>query len=220
MTGHFDKNLNLRQLILDKRPQTILECGAGNGDCTRLLLHLKHWYDFDLMVISDKDIEDLSADPDIEWITGVSYREIKKLPDNSLGLVILDTDHNYWTLKQELEALIPKMEEGGLIVMHDVDDFYYSTGMGMSYWNDEPYPEKEIEGCAKLGGLGLCLIDFLSAYRGSFKLLRWIQEHHGCAVIEKKTITETQVIKPGSEPIFAKPQKQEDPNAVTPSLSR
>lgn len=201
MTGHFDKNLNLRQLILDKRPEVIVECGAGNGDCTRLLAHLKLWYPFDLYSITDKALDDID---EVDWKIGISYERLTEFQDGEIGLCILDTDHNYWTLIQELQALRPKMKEGGLIVMHDVDDFYHHTGLAMSYWDDHPYPEKEIMDSAKHGGLGLALIDFLAKYRGEFQLKHWTDAHHGCAVIEKKTITETQVIRPGTDPVFAK----------------
>lgn len=204
MTGHFDKNLNLRQIILDKRPQVIVECGAGNGDCTKLLAHLKWWYPFELISITDKRLdagEEWSLE--VDWKIGISYEKLKDFEDESIGLCIIDTDHNYWTLLQELQAVTPKMEEGGLIVMHDVDDFYHSTGLAMSYWNGNAYPEKEIMDHAKHGGLGLALIDFLAKYRGAFQLKQWTPEHHGCAVIEKKTVTETQVIRPGTDPVFA-----------------
>lgn len=202
MTGHFDKNLNLRQLILDKKPKVIVEIGAGDGACTRLLAFMKHYYPFTLKVISDKKIGGLDA----EFITGLSYDEIPKLEDNSLGLAIVDTDHNYWTVSTELETLRPKMEEGGLIVLHDVDTFYYDTGMGMGYWNEKPYPEKEILEQSNLGGVGLGVIDFLHRNRGEFKLVRWITEHHGCAVLEKKSVSATCVVRPGADPVFAPPK--------------
>lgn len=201
MTGHFDKNLNLRQIILDKRPEVIVECGAGNGDCTKLLAHLKWWYPFELYSITDKAIEGIE---EVEWKIGLSYVRLNEFEDDSIDLCIIDTDHNYWTLMQELHAAKPKMKEGGLIVMHDVDDFYHHTGMAMSYWNDEPYPEKQIMDANKHGGLGLALIDFLAKYRGDFQLKQWTPEHHGCAVIEKKTVLQTQVIRPGTNPVFAK----------------
>lgn len=201
MQGHFDRNLNLRNLILEKRPEVIVECGAGEGACTKLLAHLKWYYDFELNVISDKELPHIDG---VKWKTGISYEELGTFPDHSIGLCIIDTDHNYWTLRQELMAVSPKMEEGGLIVMHDVDEFYYDTGMGMSYWNDAPYPEKEIMDMAKMGGTGLCLIDFLGACRGSFKLIRWIPEHFGCAVIEKRTVEGTKIIRPGPGSVFAK----------------
>lgn len=202
MQGHFDRDLNLRALILEKRPKVIVEVGAGAGECTKLLAHLRYWYPFELHVISDKEIPSIEG---VQWKTGISYKELPKFPDNSIGLCIIDTDHNYWTLKQELLAVAPKMEEGGLIVFHDVEEFYYDTGMGMSYWNDEPYPEKEIMDSAKLGGVGLCLIDFLSNCRGTFKLVRWIPEHFGCAVIEKRTKEGTNILRPGPGSVFARP---------------
>jgi hypothetical protein len=203
MTGHFDTNLNLRALILKHRPKVIVECGAGNGDCTRLLSHMQLFYPFELHSISDKEL-DIEG---VNWHTGLSYKELLNFPDDSIGLCILDTDHNYWTLTEELKALTPKLVEGGLVVMHDVEEFYYDTGMAKSYWTSDPYPEREILACAKLGGLGLALIDFLHHHRGSFKLVRYIQEHYGCAVIEKKTVTDTKVVSPGNAPLFAKPQE-------------
>jgi hypothetical protein len=201
MTGHFDKNLNLRALILDKRPELIVECGAGNGDCTKLLAHLKLWYPFELVSITDKALDGIE---EVDWRIGLSYEKLKEFDDESIGLCIIDTDHNYWTLMQELAALAPKLKQGGLIVLHDVDDFYHHTGMAMSYWNDQDYPEKEILDHAKHGGLGLCLIDFLAKYRGDFQLKHWTDTHHGCAVIEKHHVEETKVIRPGPEPVFAR----------------
>lgn len=202
MQGHFDRNLNLRALILEHRPKVIVECGAGKGDCTRLLAHMQLMYEFELHSISDKELD---LDPAIHWHTGLSYEELTKFPDASIGMCIIDTDHNYWTLRKELMTVAPKMEEGGLIVMHDVEEFYYDTGMANTYWNDALYPEKEIRDMAKFGGVGLCLIDFLGACRVGFKLLRWIPEHFGCAVIQKRTITETRILTPGPGSVFARP---------------
>lgn len=205
MKSHFDHHLNLRNLILEKKPKVIVECGAGNGDCTRLIAHMQLMYPFEFHVISDKELD---MDNEIIWKTGISYKLLSDFEDNSIGLLIIDTDHNYWTLRKELEAAFSKMEEGGLIVMHDVDEFYHDTGMAMSYWDDSVYPEKEIKECANRGGLGLALIDFLSEARGSYKLIRYLPENYGVAVIERKTIKQTRMIQPGSNPTFAKPPKE------------
>lgn len=202
MTGHFFTNLNLQKLILERRPKVIVECGAGEGECTKLLIHLQRMYPFELSVISDKS---LGMQKEVTFYTGISYEVLKEFADNSIGMCIIDTDHNYWTLTQELLAVMPKMEEGGLVVMHDVETFYHDTGMGMSYWNEVPYPEEEIKKCVPMGGLGDALVDFLHHYRGTFKLLHWTPEHHGCAVIEKKTVSTTRVVMPGTQPVFAKP---------------
>lgn len=201
MHTHFFQNTNLRKIILEKRPEVLVECGAGNGDCTKLLAHLRNCYPFRLISITDKVIPDI---PGVEWQIGISYKKLKEFPDNSIGLCIIDTDHNFWTLEQELEVVKNKMVEGGLIVMHDVETFYHDTGMGMSYWDDSPYPEKEIMAKISSGGLADALLEFLVKYKGEYKLIAWSKESHGCAVIEKKTVTHTNLIQPGENPVFAK----------------
>lgn len=201
MTGHFDVHLKLRDIILAKRPSLIVECGAGNGDCTKLLAHMKIMYPFDLVSITDKELPYIE---EVEWKIGISYERLKEFEDGSIGLCIIDTDHNYWTLRQELDAVSPKMEEGGLVVMHDVDTYYHNSGMAMSYWNDQEYPEKKILECVAAGGLGDAVIDFLHQHRGEFKMVWWNPNHHGVAVLEKQTVKETFIIRPGTDPVFAK----------------
>lgn len=201
MQGHFDNHLHLRQIFLDKHPKRVVECGAGKGDCTRLIAALP--YPFEFHVISDNKIEGITPEP--FWHTGISYEVLEEFEPESLDLVIIDTDHNYWTLRKELNAVAPKMVEGGLIVFHDVEEFYHNTGMAMGYWDGHPYPEKQIQDHVNLGGVGLALIDFLHEQRGYFKLVRWIPEHYGAAVIERKTVTQAIVMMPGNKPVFAPP---------------
>lgn len=117
--------MNIRKLIHETRPELIVECGAGNGDTTRLLAHMLDNYPFELHVISDKVVPDM--DERIEWTIGLSYKVLKDFDDQSIGMCLIDTDHNFWTLNEELEAVRPKMKEGGLILMHDVWEFYHDT---------------------------------------------------------------------------------------------
>lgn len=205
MINHFDNFLNIRKLILERHPKLIVECGAGDGETTRMLAHMKWWYPFDLIAITDKALEGEEWMSEVDWQIGLSYQKLKEFENESIDLCFIDTDHNYWTLTQELTSLLSKIREGGLVVMHDVETFYHNTGMGMSYWNDQPYPETEIRECIKKGGLGDALIDFLHEYRGYFKLLRYDPNEHGMAVIEKKSVTQTAVITPGPKPVYAKP---------------
>lgn len=207
MINHFDQHLNIRKLILERRPKLIVECGAGDGETTRMLAHLKWFYEFDLVAITDKKLDSEEWMAEVDWRIGISYEKLKDFEDESIDLCFLDTDHNYWTLTQELEALIPKMIEGGIVVMHDVESFYHNTGMGLSYWNDQPYPESEIRAHIKDGGLGDALIDFLHRNRSCFKLRNYDPNEHGMAVIEKRTVTQTAVITPGPKPVYAKPQE-------------
>lgn len=211
MHNHFAKYLNLKQIILERKPQLIVECGAGSGDLTRLLASLLDTYPFELHVISDKAVDGLDAR--IRWHSGLSYEVLKEFSKDSIGLCIIDTDHNYWTLREELRALNDRIVEGGLIALHDVETFYHDTGMALSYWNDMPYPRQEIEAAANMGSLGDAMISFLASDHLHWKMLAYDRNSNGAAVLEKKTQTEFMVVVPGPGAGFA-PQLKEDIHAV------
>lgn len=204
MHTHFDQHINLRKLILEKRPGLIVECGAGNGECTRLLTHMHEAYKFNLVSITDKALDGIDG---VGWRIGLSYKLLKDFPDNSIGLCIIDTDHNFWTLREELLAVKDKMEEGGLIVLHDTESFYHDTGMAMAYWDGEPYPEKEILECASMGGVTDAMLAFLVAFKQNYKLHSYSKESSGAAVLERKTLKNAMVVRPGPDPVFAPPPK-------------
>lgn len=197
----------LEKIVLDKKPKMIVECGAGNGDLTRKLQGLLDVYPCEIHVISDKQVEGLDAR--IHWHTGLSYEVLKEFGDLSIDLCIVDTDHNYWTLREELRALDSRMAEGGLIALHDVETFYHDTGMALSYWNDKPYPRQEIEIMAQHGGLGDAMIMFLASDYMRWKLYAYNRNSHGAAILEKKTQTEFVIVVPGPGAGFAKKQKEE-----------
>ena len=185
MKEHFEQYLNLKQLLIDTKPKHVLECGALDGENTNNLISLMPELGFNLTVISD----DLPIDrcyEHINYLKGVSYLEFPKLADKSIDFCIIDTDHNYWTLQTELISLHPKLTDGALVVMHDVETFYYDTGVAEDYGDGTPYPQKLIEDTGlKAGGLGTALIDFLSTNRFNYRMVRWIPEGNGCAVIRK-----------------------------------
>lgn len=210
MHNHFSQHLNLKQIILERRPKVIVECGAGNGDLTRQLASLLDTYPFELHVISDKALEGL--DSRIQWVTGLSYEALASFPKDSIDLCIIDTDHNYWTLMREFAALFHRMKEGGLIAMHDVETFYHDTGMALSYWDGKPYPRQEIEKFAPYGGLGDALIEFLHLKKMFYKLLAYTSESHGAALIEKRTQTEFCIKVPGPGAGFAPQLDKEEKN--------
>jgi hypothetical protein len=205
--NHFDKHLNLKELILERKPKVIVECGAGNGDLTRKIAGLLDVYPFEFHVISDHKVEGL--DERINWIVGLSYEALRDFSDNSVDLCIIDTDHNYWTLREELRSLNDKITEGGLIALHDVETFYHDTGMACSYWNDKPYPRKEIEGMANQGSLGDAMLMFLISDTLHWKILAYDRHSHGAAVLERKTQSEFSIIVPGPGAGFAPKQQEE-----------
>lgn len=202
MHNHFDKHLNLKQIILDRKPKVIVECGAGNGDLTRKLSSLLDEYPFDLYVISDYPVDGL--DDRIRWINGISYEALKGFGDGTIDLCIIDTDHNYWTLMKELSELFNRMSEGGLIAMHDVETFYHDTGMALKYSNGMAYPQEEIEKFAENGSLGCALVDFLQIKKLNYKLFAYNRESHGAAIIEKRTVAGFTIFSPGDMAVFVK----------------
>lgn len=206
MHRHFDAYLNLRLWILSRKPKVIVECGAGNGELTRLLSEMLDTYPCELYVISDKEIEGL--DPRIKWKTGLSYESLNDFEDDSIGLCVIDTDHNYWTLMKEFAAVFNKIVEGGLIALHDVETFYHDTGMALSYWNGLTYPRAEIEEYAKYGSLGDAMIEFLHLKKMHYKLLAYSNESHGAALIEKRTQRIFNLFTPGPGAIFADQTKE------------
>lgn len=216
MRKHWDNHLSLRKVVLAHRPKVIVECGAGNGELTRLIAELLDFYEFEFHVINDKQIEGL--DSRIVWHKGLSYEKLTEFNPGSIGLCIIDTDHNYWTLMKELAAVFDKIEEGGLIALHDVDTFYHDTGMALSYSSGEPYPREEIEKLAPYGSLGDALIEFLHIKKMAYRLVRFVPESHGAALIERRTQTHFSIMIPGPQPVFA--EANSVPILADPPLTR
>lgn len=201
MHNHFDQYLNLKKWILERRPSVIVECGAGSGELTSKIASLMDVYPFEFHVISDKKVK--GTDPRIIWHEGISYKILPTFNDDSIGLCIIDTDHNFWTLIMELKEVFLKIKEGGLIALHDVYTFYHNTGMAMSYSNGEPYPKKEIEELSKYGGLTDALIEFLHQKKMDYRLLAFTHDSHGAALIERKTEPIFSICVPGEKPVYA-----------------
>lgn len=182
MKHHWNQYANIRKWLYKEQPKHVLEVGALEGENTENLKSLMSDIGYKLTVISD-DLE--MKDDGVTRIRGISYKEIEKLPDNSVDFVILDTDHNYWTMMVELVALKNKMRANGIIMLHDVDYYYYNSGISDYYADGTPYPKEEIEAHQRHGGMGNAVIDALSVLRTDYRLLLWIPDECGCAVLRK-----------------------------------
>jgi SAM-dependent methyltransferase len=194
MHQHFDKHLNIKQLILEEKPSFVVECGAGSGNCTDLLNDLQvetymsgRDFPFTLHVIND-DGPDFEP-PDygggyVDWSAGVSYLELEDFEDEGIDFCLIDTDHNYWTLDKELRVLARKMRPGGLVVMHDTEVYGHTHGQMFEYNVDVPYPYEEIKAC---GDRGLAMQDAIreSIVRGDFRVHAAVTESCGAMAIRK-----------------------------------
>lgn len=189
MRNHWEQGLCIKKMILEHKPSHILELGCLEGENTENLIKLAEEIDFKLTCISD-DLE--MKEDGVRRIRGISYKEIPKLEDKSIDFVLLDTDHNYWTMNQELTLLYPKLTYGALIVIHDVEYFYYNTGLaiaaeeGDSYADASEYPLNKIREFAEIyGGMSLAIIDWLHVNRFHYKLKTWDSTGVGICVLEK-----------------------------------
>lgn len=207
MHNHWSKGLNLEEIVLERKPKRIVECGAGEGALTRKIQELLDVYDFDYHVISDKKLEGL--DPRIHWHTGLSYEELPRFEDNAIDLCIIDTDHNYWTLMKEFAAVFHKISEGGLIALHDVETFYHDTGMALAYWDGKPYPRADIERFASWGSLGDAMIEFLHLKKMNYRLMAFTTESNGAALLQRCTQSMFSIVVPGPGAGFAPKLKEE-----------
>lgn len=180
MNNHFEINLCVRDMILDKRPKYIVELGAGDGQNTRQILSLRDIFPFKLTTISTgKCPPDIKHD-DFRWINGVSYVELWNIPEG-IELCSIDTDHNYWTLKQELNALKDKVAHDCLIVLHDTETYALHDGTQNSYDENRhvEYPSAIANSVKK--GLQAAIFEFLM--NSDFRLYKHTYESAGATAL-------------------------------------
>jgi cephalosporin hydroxylase len=191
MKNHFDKNINIKSLILQYRPRTILELGALFGENTVQILSLRNQYPFKMITISDgkmensfKEVQEASKYNDYIWVEGISYIKIPTILDKTIEFCSIDTDHNYWTLKTELTELIPKLANKSIIVMHDTNGL---DGMNpnQTYKCSEKYPAEDIQKCMEKGlTITHAIKEFLEKNE-EFKILRSSFESNGAIALAK-----------------------------------
>lgn len=177
MTHHFADYLNVKALIDQHNPSWILELGAGSGHNTRNLLDTGRR----VAVITDGRLPDGWESEvvlgNMQWICGISYLEIPKL-QQKVEFCVLDTDHNGWTLRREMEELEKVMAPGGIVCIHDTETFGNTNGVMQEYVCRVPYPAKEIEQCALLYG---------EAWkRDGWTLIRESKESNGAVALQWK----------------------------------
>ena len=128
MHHHFSRNLKVKGLIESSSPSLVVELGTGGGENTEQLALLSDKVGFDLIAIDVILPVSEYKHPKLRWLQGVSYVELGKMGDASVDFCVLDTDHNYWTLKKELEELRRVMTTGGIVAIHDTESYKNDNG--------------------------------------------------------------------------------------------
>jgi predicted O-methyltransferase YrrM len=131
--------------IVDRlRPRAILEIGSETGVFSDRLLAYCEENGAKLVTIdpapNPKLVEVATASDSIDLVIGLSIPYLEQHGTNA-ELVLIDGDHNYFTVKNELELIHASWQSAGssgVILLHDVG---FPCGRRDSYYAPEQIPE-------------------------------------------------------------------------------
>jgi Methyltransferase domain len=150
--------VNLAELIVPllnaAGARSVLEVGAYGGDLTGFLLEWAGRVDATVTAIDPMPQPALEAmaeqRPDLELVRETSVEALEHLP---LGdAVVIDGDHNYYTVSEELR-LVAKRSEGGLmplVILHDVG---WPHARRDAYYTPELIPDEYRQPIEENGGV-------------------------------------------------------------------
>jgi hypothetical protein len=131
-------------------PKFVLEIGAFRGDLTRELLAWAGAKGARVAAIDPDPLDELlelkQQHPELELVLETSHEALQHLalPD----AVIIDGDHNYYTLSEELRLIGEKADDGDLplLMFHDVS---WPHARRDTYWQPERIPEEHRQPLAR-----------------------------------------------------------------------
>ena len=157
--GHLGVALtNLAEILIPcldaVRARSVAEVGAYAGDLTRLLLDWAEPSGAKVIAIDPKpqrELEELYEQrPELELIREPSLAALRRieLPD----VVVIDGDHNYYTVSEELRLIAERAPHGvlPLFLLHDV---CWPHGRRDDYFEPELIPEERRQPIVPGGGL-------------------------------------------------------------------
>ena len=124
------------------QPRSIIEVGAYAGDVTRLLLDWAARSGAGVTAVDpapEEELVELAAErSELELIRETSHDALQALPRSDA--VILDGDHNYYTVREELRLIAERADgdELPLMLFHDV---CWPHARRDSYYTPEAIPE-------------------------------------------------------------------------------
>lgn len=115
MHKHFEKYLNVKKILTDTKPRTVVELGVGGGRNSRMLQPLCVELNARLILVSDNP----NPCEDMEWDyrQGISWEIIPTL--ENVDFAIVDTTHTGEVVQKELDALAKIMKPGAVVLAHD-----------------------------------------------------------------------------------------------------
>lgn len=117
-----------RYVLLDRVAQggVMAEIGVDRGDfsleiLTRCKPERLHLFDIDISRLVNPEIkaELASGDNRVRTHVGDSSSHMSRMPDGYFDMVYIDGDHEYEGVVRDIEATLPKMKPGGVIIFND-----------------------------------------------------------------------------------------------------
>ena len=177
--------------MVEKQPKLVVEAGCFDGKNTKKLVELMKDIPFTLYCVSDnlpdRDLQLYlpKENGTFKWIHGISYNVFATFESKSIDFLFIDTDHNYWTMREELCTAHAKMKPGGIICMHDTQTYRKNSGKANNYGTGDKYPDEFITEYEKMGkGMGDAIWEFL-AERPEYIVRKQVAESHGAMALEK-----------------------------------
>lgn len=127
----------IRPEILRRRRPVVLEVGVQDGIHTRMLLSACRAQEGTLICVDPaipwRVRTMLRLSPRSAWMPTTSLDALVRLVDQrrEVDIVLLDGDHNYYTVSNELPLVNRMLSPGGVVFIHDVEwpyarrDLYY-----------------------------------------------------------------------------------------------
>ncbi|MBV8431313.1 MAG: class I SAM-dependent methyltransferase [Solirubrobacterales bacterium] len=152
--------INNAEMLLDcldaASVRSLVEIGAYAGDLTRLLLLWAEGRDARIVAVDPSpqpELEQLERERDeLELIRETSLEALPHV--GATDAVIIDGDHNYYTVTRELELVEQRWTEQGaelpLLLLHDVG---WPHGRRDNYYDPERIPLEDRQPIAAGGGL-------------------------------------------------------------------
>lgn len=75
----------------------------------------------------------------VTFLKGESKDMVHKIKDGSQSFIYLDGNHSYEGVKNDLEIWTPKLKDGGIMAMHDFNDFYQVKRAAIEFCNSRVF---------------------------------------------------------------------------------
>lgn len=163
----------IKRLARRHRPRVVVEIGLKYSTTVLLPIFKQYGACRYIGIDPEKRYQCPSQFQDLfEYRQGLSVEVLRRITD--FDFVMIDGDHNYYTVTQELNLLHQLIKPGTAILLHDVEDpwarkdLYYDRERIPSQWRDGPKQ-----------GVLTAVEDFLASHAGQYAPLKIFSGHNG-----------------------------------------